>query len=224
MHSSHTQHFCLQEIHINGLVKVHDDVCALAGVNARFERGVTTMVTGNNGSGKSTLLALIAGLYRPTRGEVAYHVNPSRLLSAFERRRIMGVLTHAPMLYPMLSGYENLNLAAALYGLNDHRESIEQALDTFVCRSFAQAPVASYSRGQLQRMALARVALHKPQLLVLDEPTTGLDQEGIACLREWLVGLADSVCCVLSTHDMHFGKAVAQRQLKLIAGKVVDAA
>jgi heme exporter protein A len=149
------------------------------------------LVTGPNGSGKSTLLALCAGLLVPTRGELDVRV---------ERGRI-GYLAHEPLVYRELSALENLDLYGRLYRVPERRERIGMLLERYGLWEARRARVATFSRGMQQRLALCRTLLHEPDLLLLDEPYAGLDEEGGSLLDGELEELAGTRTLLLATHD-----------------------
>lgn len=194
---------------------------ALAGVNASFSAGQVTAVEGHNGSGKSTLVSLLSLLVRPTRGQLFFGEHEARRRPAL--RGQVGVLAHAAMLYPDLSGLENLALFARLYRLPDATERVQELAGRFELGRFASRPARTYSRGQLQRVALARAVLHRPKLLLLDEPSTGLD----AASTKRLVGVVGEerdrgAIVVLVTHDAELSAALADARVRLRRGRVVD--
>jgi ABC-type multidrug transport system ATPase subunit len=149
------------------------------------------LVTGPNGAGKSTLLALCAGLLAPTAGRLEVDVDRGRI----------GYLAHEPLVYRELTPLENLDLYGRLYRVAERRERIGMLLERFGLWEARRQPVSSFSRGMLQRLALCRVLLHEPDLLLLDEPFAGLDHEGGALLDAELAVLAGERTLVLATHD-----------------------
>jgi heme ABC exporter ATP-binding subunit CcmA len=148
-------------------------------------------VTGPNGSGKTTLLRLCAGLARPSEGEL--HI-------AVARERI-GFLAHEPLVYRELTALENLELYGKLYRVPERRERIGMLLERFGLWDARRERVAGYSRGMQQRLALCRVLLHEPELLILDEPYTALDVQGAELLEAQLAELHGSRTFLVSTHD-----------------------
>jgi heme exporter protein A len=163
------------------------------------------LVTGPNGSGKSTLLALCAGLLAPTRGELVVSVERSRI----------GYLAHEPLVYRELSALENLDLYGRLYRVPERRERIGMLLERYGLWEARRERVATFSRGMQQRLALCRTLLHEPDLLLLDEPYAGLDEEGVALLDGELAALAGARTLLLATHDAERVAPLASRRLAL---------
>jgi heme exporter protein A len=149
------------------------------------------LVTGPNGSGKSTLLALCAGLLAPTKGEVEVAVGRGRI----------GYLAHEPLLYRELTALENLNLYGRLYRVPERRERIGMLLERFGLWEVRHDRVGAFSRGMVQRLALCRTLLHEPELLLLDEPFAGLDEDGASLLDGELTALARERTLVVATHE-----------------------
>jgi heme ABC exporter ATP-binding subunit CcmA len=202
------------------LVKLYGATRALLGVSATFRAGEVTVVEGPNGSGKSTLLAILARLTKPTRGDVVYGGAPAGEWPASELRARIGVLAHAAMIYPDLSARENLALYARLHGVQDDAGRVAAMADRFEIGRFGDRPARTYSRGQLQRLALARALLHAPALLLLDEPSTGLDTRSVARLRGAVEAeKARGAVVVLITHDPSLAEALADRRVRLARGK-----
>jgi heme exporter protein A len=149
------------------------------------------LVTGPNGSGKSTLLALCAGLLVPTKGEVEVAVGRGRI----------GYLAHEPLLYRELTALENLNLYGRLYRVPERRERVGMLLERFGLWEVRHERVGAFSRGMVQRLALCRTLLHEPELLLLDEPFAGLDEDGASLLDGELTALARERTLVVATHE-----------------------
>jgi ABC-type multidrug transport system ATPase subunit len=163
----------------------------LRGVDLEVEAGGFALVTGPNGSGKTTLLRICTGLVLPSEGELELGVG----------RAGIGYLAHEPLVYRELSALENLDLYGRLYRVPERRERIGMLLERFGLWDVRHDRVASYSRGMTQRLALCRVLLHEPSLLVLDEPYTALDTAGAELLDAQLAELRGERTFLVSTHD-----------------------
>jgi len=201
--------------------KVFGAVRALAGVDFEARAGEVLAVMGGNGAGKSTLLSILALVTRPTRGEVSFDGRPAGPADTALRAGI-GLLSHRALLYPDLSGRENLRLFAGLYGLPDPAGAVAGVEDEFGLASISAArPVRVLSRGQVQRVALARALLHDPSVLLLDEPAAGLDSVAVArieaCLRRHA---ARGGIAVMATHEPELAARTATRGLMLRAGRL----
>jgi len=163
----------------------------LRGIDFDLSDGGCLVVTGPNGSGKTTLLRICAGLAIPTEGELSVDVG----------RGEIGYLGHEALVYRELTALENLELYGRLYRVPERRERIGMLLERFGLWDARHDRVASYSRGMTQRLALCRVLLHEPKLLVLDEPFTALDDAGAALLDAQLAELRGERTFLVSTHD-----------------------
>ena len=163
----------------------------LRGVDLTVPGGGFAVVTGANGSGKTTLLRICAGLAIPTEGDLRVDVERSQI----------GFLAHEPLVYRELTALENLELYGRLYRVPERRERIGMLLERFGLWDARRERVASYSRGMTQRLALCRVLLHDPALLVLDEPYTALDEQGAELLDAQLAELRGERTFLISTHD-----------------------
>jgi heme exporter protein A len=202
-------------VDLDGLERRYGERVALSGVTLRLEAGHTLAVFGANGAGKSTLLRVLAGLLRP-------HGGAARVLGAelpgetWRVRGRIGYLGHDPLLYRELTGRENLAYQARLYGLPEGR--VEESLAAVGLERRANEPVRDLSKGMVQRLAAARATLHRPDLLLLDEPRANLDPAAAQRL-EPLIGRASGPARVLVTHDVDGGLAEADLALGLRAGR-----
>jgi ABC-type multidrug transport system ATPase subunit len=192
-------------IHARKLGKRFGDKRVLRGVDLDIGRGSFAVVTGPNGSGKTTLLRLCAGLARPSEGELVVDAPRSRV----------GYLAHEPLVYRELGALENLELYGRLYHVPERRERIGMLLERFGLWEVRHDRVGSYSRGMTQRLALCRVLLHDPELLVLDEPYTALDAAGSELLDEQLAELHGERTLLVSTHDPARVETLATTRLAL---------
>ena len=195
-------------------------VRALRGVSAQFVSGKVSVVLGANGSGKSTLLAIVGTLAAATSGKVSHGALGKTRESV---RRSLGWLGHDALCYADLTGRENIELSARLHGIAADA-AFELARERFSLAAFAERPFRTYSRGQRQRVALARALVHEPMLLLLDEPTTGLDKAGVNILEGVVRAEAKrGAAVVVVTHDEAFATSVGDERLLLERGEVKEA-
>ncbi len=195
-------------------------VPVLAGVDLTVEAGELVVLLGSNGAGKTTLLRVLAMLLRPSGGTLALFGEDASRRPAAARRRL-GHVGHESACYPDLSGRENLEFYAELYAVPDARGRIDEVLSWAGLADAARRPVRVYSRGMAQRLALARALLHGPELLLLDEPWSGLDPAAAARLESLLGELRRAGhAIVLSTHDLDRVAATATRVAILHRGRI----
>ena len=178
-------------IRARGLQKRYGEKRVLRGVEFDLAADGFLVVTGPNGSGKTTLLRLCAGLAAPSGGEFDVDIHRGRI----------GYLGHEPLVYAELSALENLDLYGRLYRVPERRERSGMLLERFGLWDARHDRVSAYSRGMLQRLALCRVLLHEPDLLVLDEPHSALDDEGAALLDHELEERRPRAAFVVATHE-----------------------
>jgi heme exporter protein A len=191
-------------------------------VDLAVPAGQVMALLGANGAGKTTLMRLVAGLATPSSGEITLG-GVSIKRAGPELRRYIGVVSHLPLVYDHLSGYENLAFFARLYDLTNAEARIEavlRAVDLWIPR---RDPVRTYSRGMVQRLAIARAILHDPPVLLLDEPDTGLDQASAELLHGLITRLgAASRAILLTTHNLERALAWADSLTMLVGGKLVS--
>jgi ABC-type multidrug transport system ATPase subunit len=192
-------------IRARGVEKHYGDKRVLRGVDFDLGRDGFLVVTGPNGSGKTTLLRLCSGLAAPTRGELSVDVDRGRV----------GFLAHEPLVYRELTGMENLDLYGRLYRVRERRERIGMLLERFGLWEVRHERAASYSRGMLQRLALCRVLLHEPVLLMLDEPYSALDADGALLLDRELESRRGRAAFLVATHDATRVAPLATAELSL---------
>ena len=188
-----------------GLEKRYGPKRVLRGLDFELERGGCLVVTGPNGAGKTTLLRLCAGLAIPTGGTL--EVEPER--------GGIGFLGHEPLVYRELTVLENLDLYGRLYHVPERRERIGMLLERFGLWDSRGVRASALSRGQLQRLALCRSLLHRPELLILDEPFAGLDAEGSELLDRELAGMRQRRTILVATHDPERVAPLASGRLAL---------
>lgn len=192
---------------------------ALAGVDCELGAGAFALV-GDNGAGKSTLLRVLATLMRPDSGQVLIEGHDTQKQQRDARLRI-GYVGHESMLDAVLTMRENLVFFGKLYAVPDPGARADDLINRFVAGQFADSPLADLSRGQEQTAALCRALIHQPKVLLLDEPSTGLDAAAQKRLVEVIGQEATRGACVLfSTHDAMLMPA-AQRTLRMTQGRLV---
>jgi heme exporter protein A len=195
---------------------------ASGGVDLTLRAGEVTALLGPNGAGKSTLVSILATLVAPSSGTVRYggqEIDDSM-------RGAIGVIAHESLCYGDLSGRENLEFFARLYGLPDARRRADELLTRVGIAEAAGRPARTYSRGMMQRLTVARALVHQPQLLLADEPFTGLDRSGVELLAQLLAEERDrGAIQVVVTHDFEAVAPLVDRVVVLHRGKIVhDAA
>ena len=204
----------------HALSKRYSGLEVVRAVSIALPAGSRTALTGANGAGKTTLLALLSSLTLPSAGDATIAGHSLRARPAAMRRAI-GVLAHRPMLYEDLTPLENLGFFARLYALDDAAPRIEELLRATGIWHRRHEAVAVLSRGMHQRLALARALLHRPAILLADEPETGLDPEGIEVLDR-LVLRAPELTVVAATHRVDRVAAWATGTVRLEHGRVVE--
>ena len=206
-----------------GMEKRFGAVRALRGVDLELAPGRTLAVIGPNGAGKSTLLRILAGLMRPTAGEL--EIGGQRLGGRGPGRARIGYIGHTTLLYPELTARENLVFAGRLYGVADPGSRADQLLSEEGLAEYASRRAGTFSRGLSQRLAIARAIVHDPPLMLLDEPFTGLDRRASDRLALRLQGLrADGRSAVLVTHDLSRVSGLADAVVVICGGLAVHRA
>jgi heme ABC exporter ATP-binding subunit CcmA len=194
---------------------------ALSRISFQIRKGSILGLLGPNGAGKSTMLAVLATLLRPSSGAVQYGTHTAA--SGAPLRSRIGILGHDLFLYPELTARENLAFFAGLYGAENSQAAADAALQRSGLADRADDPVASFSRGMRQRVALERALIHGPRLVLLDEPFTGLDDASAAALVARLQGLRESdAIVVLATHDLDLAEGLLDTALFLRDGRIAE--
>jgi heme exporter protein A len=209
-------------IQINGLVKNYGLNPVLRGVNLHVRKGEFVTLVGANGAGKTTLMRIVATLLKPTSGEVLIG-GWSLPQHADKVRQHIGLVSHQALLYGDLTAAENLHFFARLYRLEEQKERIDKALKEVGLLARQRDPVSTFSRGMLQRLTIARATLHEPDVLLLDEPYTGLDQDAAHLLDGLLrreMGRGRTILMI--THDLVHGLNLCQRSVILNRGKIIS--
>jgi heme exporter protein A len=191
-------------------------------VSLEVTRGEFVAFLGPNGAGKTTLLRILATLVRPDAGQVSIS-GVDVMQHPQQARAQIGMVSHSPLVYPDLTAYENLTFYARMYGVGALNEQalVKRMLERVDLQRRAYEPVRTFSRGMLQRLAIARATLHEPALLLLDEPYTGLDQTSAAHLNDLLRELAiTGRTVIMTTHEYGRGLNGVTRAILLKAGQV----
>lgn len=217
-------------IEVKSLVKSFGSKYALRGVSLRVMPGESLVIFGPNGAGKTTLVRILSSLSRPSGGTV--RIGGLDLLKHADGiRRYLGVVSHAPLLYDSLTAEENLRFFAGLYGMDRPDERIKAMLQRVGLYPRRGDLVRTFSRGMVQRMAIARALLHDPEVLLLDEPDTGLDPQAAEMLHGLLAelsrrpGAGDGAIerprtIVTVTHSIERGLAIADKVIILANGRL----
>jgi heme ABC exporter ATP-binding subunit CcmA len=208
-------------VEIAQVSKYFGDFPALRDIEFLIEPGSVTALLGRNGAGKTTLLRILAGLSKPTRGAVKIHGENIREEAT---RRKIGVLGHGLSLYEELSARENLLFFARLYGLDDPEHRTTDWLDRVGLARVRDGLVREFSRGMRQRLAIARTMMHQPDVILLDEPFTSLDDKAIALLQSLIRDEgARGATILMSTHQVREAMELASHVLLLNKGRVAYA-
>jgi heme exporter protein A len=193
---------------------------AVAGVTFSLAPGDCLAVFGPNGAGKTTLLRLLAGLLKPSSGSAKLAGIP--LPGGTLARSRVGLVSHNTMLYEALSARENVAFAARLYGIRDPRTRVDDALDRMSMLERADAPVRLLSRGMQQRVSIARAMVHSPQVVLADEPYSGLDESGARALTALLQELRSAgTAIIIVTHNLAEGLSLSTHAAVMQRGKFV---
>jgi heme exporter protein A len=207
-------------VEVAELTRVFGSQLAVAGVTFSLGAGQCLALFGPNGAGKTTLLRVIAGLLKPTSGSARISGIP--LPGGSLARSRIGLISHQTMLYGALSPRENVTFVARLYGISEPTKLVDAALQRMSMLERADTPVRFLSRGMQQRVSIARAMVHSPQIVLADEPYSGLDDSGAraltALLRE-LLGAGTSI--IIVTHNLAEGLSLATHAAVMRRGKFV---
>jgi heme exporter protein A len=208
-------------IRITGLRKAFGRHRVLRGIDIDIEAGSSVILLGPNGAGKTTMLRILATLSKASSGDVqiagvSVNDNPEGI------RQYLGMVSHSPLLYGDLSAEENLTFYARLYGVSETDGRREDLLQRVGLHHRRKDLVRTYSRGMVQRLAIARALLHNPPILLLDEPDTGLDPQAAEMMTALLREIGGSQrTIVMTTHHLERGLELADRVLILSGGRLV---
>ncbi len=208
------------EIETRNLTKDFGHQQALRGVDLELPAGEFLTIIGPNGAGKSTLLRCVAGLSKPTRGQVLLRGQPLDVNTTEVRRRI-GLVSHQTLLYDDLTAVENLRFYGRMYDVQELDSRIDELLRRLGLIRRAHDPVRTYSRGMQQRLAIARAVIHRPSVLLLDEPYTGLDEQATEQLHDMLRRMeSGDQTLIMTTHNLNTVVQIGSRVAILVDGRL----
>ncbi|MBI9043106.1 MAG: heme ABC exporter ATP-binding protein CcmA [Anaerolineaceae bacterium] len=211
-------------IHVQNLSKRFGPRTVLRRINFEVHEGEFVALMGPNGAGKTTFLRILASLSRPSSGKVNI-VGYELPAQATHVRQRLGVVSHQPLLYGDLTAWENLRFYGMMYNIPDRKKRIDQILELIGLKTRQRDLVRTFSRGMQQRLAIGRAVLHDPEVLLLDEPHTGLDQSASEMLDKLMVEVAARGRTVIMTsHDLVRAADLASRFDILSKGKIVASA
>src|SRR3990172_1432598 len=208
-------------IEVNQLIKRFGLKVVLRGADFNVPPGEFVALLGPNGAGKTTFLRILASLSRPSMGEVkvAGHRLPGE---AAQVRAKLGVVSHLPLLYPDLTAEENLEFYARMYGISNFHLRVTEVLELIGLERRRKDLVRTFSRGMQQRLAIGRAVIHDPEVMLFDEPYTGLDQDASAMLDDVLRSVAaQGRTGVMTSHDLARAEDLATRFDVLSRGVIV---
>jgi heme exporter protein A len=208
-------------IEARGLVKKFGHKTALRNVDIVLTEGDSLALFGPNGAGKSTLIQVLCSLLQPTSGSVR--------IAGYEARRdrealhqIIGLIGHQTFLYPDLTASENLKFYGAMYGVPRLNDRILEVLDLVGLSDFRKDVVQNFSRGMQQRLSIGRAIIHDPMIIFLDEPFTGLDQQGSEDFKKLILQFRDQgKTVIMASHHLHLGLELCDRAAILKSGRIV---
>lgn len=204
-------------IELKKVTKQFGEFTALKNVTGVIGQGDRISILGHNGAGKSTLLNVAATLSKPTSGEVHFYDGDREIKNLLEVRRNLTYLSHEPMLYPDLTSIENLRFTARIYGMELTEDQFTELLESVGMGRARNRVFRTCSRGMQQRLSMARALIPQPNMLLLDEPFSGLDNDGVARM----IKLLDTYSWVMVTHDLRMGYEMANRFWIFRRGKLV---
>ncbi|MFP4027559.1 MAG: ABC transporter ATP-binding protein [Candidatus Brocadiia bacterium] len=210
-------------IAVDGLKKQFGDVLAVDGVTFDVREGEVFGFLGPNGAGKTTTINMLTGLARPDAGRIGFF-DQDETTDVKKAQRLMGIVPDESNLWPEFNGFENLCFCGALYGMNrgEREERARELLETFDLTSAAQRGFGGYSKGMKRKLAIAAGIIHRPRVLFLDEPTTGIDVASARQIRQMLAALNKSgTTLFLTTHYIEEAERLCDRIGFIVEGRLV---
>jgi len=193
---------------------------ALDKVTFDLPRGAFLSIFGPNGAGKTTMLKVLSTLTSPSKGKASI-MGLDVVEDAVELRERIGFISHNPLLYPDLTAEENLEFFADLYCIEDPKARVKELLTAVELDHRRLDAVRTFSRGMIQRLSIARSLLHKPDVIFLDEPYSGLDPHAMDILDALIAQIRDEHTFVMISHDLQKGLELCSHALILAKGKIV---
>lgn len=204
---------------IKGLSKNYKDFAAVKSISFDVEQEMVFGLLGPNGSGKTTTLGMLMGVIRPSGGEFSWFDNGQK----DENRRRIGSLLETPNFYPYLTAWQNLEVVAKIKGIDSPKETIDRVLKIVGLSNRSDSKFKTFSLGMKQRLAIGATLLGDPEVLVLDEPTNGLDPQGIAEIRELIIRIGKSgKTIVIASHILDEIQKVCTHAAILRDGKLLQ--
>jgi len=208
-------------ISVKGLTRTFNDFLALRGVDIDINTGESVAVLGPNGAGKTTLLKVLSSAITSSSGDVFIKSNQLKNKNP-EVRRYIGVVSHQTFLYQELTAYENFTFYCRMYDVPDKEQRIKEIVDKVGMTPRLHDRVSTLSRGMQQRLSIGRALLHKPEILLLDEPDTGLDWHSLSSLWD-IIHNEDGInrTIIFTTHNLNRGCMLSSRVVIMNKGKIV---
>jgi ABC-type multidrug transport system ATPase subunit len=205
-------------LEVTDLVKNFKKVQAVKSINMNLRKGEVLGLLGPNGSGKTTTLAMLLGILHPTKGSFSWFNNGTK----DENRKRIGSLLETPNFYPYLNAYDNLKVIGIIKNVSNLTERIQSVLELVDLKERGKRPFRTYSLGMKQRLAVAGALLSNPDVLVLDEPTNGLDPQGIAEMRQLIIDIAkEGKTIILASHILAEVQIICSHVVILREGEMV---
>ncbi len=209
----------MQRVALQGVSKRYGRRFAVDRVTLDIERGAPCVLMGENGAGKTTLLQIVSTVLAPDEGQVTY-ATAAGALTGRELRRRLGLITHQPMVYPELTGLENVVHFAKIAGISDPRGAARDLLSDLGLDPDSNQPAAQFSRGMQARLGAARALITRPELLLLDEAASGLDRRGRQALLDRILELGRQAVVLMATHHVDVAARMAHHLVVLERGRV----
>ncbi len=211
-------------IKVKNLKKMYDDFTAVNNISFDIKKGEIFGFLGPNGAGKTTTINMLTGLTKPTTGEIT--INDINMIKQTKQAQaIMGIVADESNLYNEMNGFDNLCFCGALYGMNKKEREFraKELLKQFKLDNTGNKPFKAYSKGMKRKLTIAAALIHSPEVLFLDEPTTGIDVESSRQIRELIIELKNQGTTIfITTHYIEEAERLCDRIAFIVEGKIVD--